>query len=101
MATNNLSNLKPTSAYWEIRALMYPGYGGYCYASGTATGTNFSQYMTGRNQFFGYDEYAYIVSGLNVPLNSPGVYWFTVVPQDPTNPTGRSSIPTLTTRLIP
>ena len=41
LATNNLSSLNPSSAYWEIRSLMYAGNGGVLIASGTGTGADF------------------------------------------------------------
>jgi hypothetical protein len=79
--TNNLSMLSPASGYWEIRRGVSEGHGGTLVASGTASGGNFSQTATGRSGF-GYTEYTDLASGLNINLAS-GIYWFTVVPQDP------------------
>jgi hypothetical protein len=82
--TNNLSQLNPRSAYWEIRSGMSEGNGGTLIASGTSAVT---QTATGRSGF-GFTEYQDLVSGLSVNLN-PGQYWFAVVPLDP-NSGGRS-----------
>ena len=81
--TNNLSQLNPTSAYWEIRSGVSEGNGGTLIASGTGSGDSFAQTPTGRSGF-GFTEYNDLVSGLNVSLGA-GTYWFAVVPQDPNN----------------
>jgi len=85
--TDNLSQLTPNGAYWEIRSGMSEGNGGTLIASGTASGSNFSHTATGRSGF-GYTEYTDAVSDLEVQLSS-GTYWFAVVPQAP-NQAGRS-----------
>ncbi len=81
--TNNLSQLNPTSAYWEVRTGVSEGNGGTLIASGTAKGSNFTQTATGRSGF-GFNEFTDLASGLNLCLAS-GTYWFAVVPQDPFN----------------
>jgi len=81
--TNNLSQLTPTSGYWELRSGISEGNGGILIASGTATGGNFSQTPTGRSGF-GYTEYTYLASGLDITLPY-GTYWLAVVPQDVSN----------------
>lgn len=78
--TNNLSQLAPTSAYWEIRANVSEGNGGTLLYSGTATGANFGQVATGRSDF-GYTEYQDAVLTGSIFL-APGTYWFAVVPND-------------------
>ena len=83
LATNNLSGLNPTAAYWEIRSGVSEGNGGILVASGTGSGANFSHTLTSRSDF-GYNEYTDFVGGLNIFL-SAGTYWFSVVPQDPAN----------------
>ncbi len=80
--TNNLSYLTPSSSYWEIRSGVSEGNGGILVASGTASGSNFSQTPTGRGGF-GYPEYTDLVSGLSVNLPA-GVYWLAAVPECPT-----------------
>ena len=80
--TNNFSDLNPTSAYWEIRTGVSQGNGGKLFASGTASGANFTHTATSRSDF-GYVEYKDWASGLNINL-TPGTYWFAVVPQDTT-----------------
>jgi len=82
--SNDLMNLNPANAYWEIRSGMSNGNGGALIASGTTQDTVTA---TGRSAF-GFNEFTNLVSGLNVNLN-PGQYWFTVVPLDP-NGGGRS-----------
>ncbi len=74
--TNNLSQLTPTSGYWEIRSGVSEGNGGTLVASGTGTVTNTP---TGRSDF-GYTEYHNEVDGLNVALNGGTQYWMAVVP---------------------
>jgi hypothetical protein len=81
LASNNLSGLNPTTAYWEIRSGVSEGNGGTLIASGTGATTN---QATGRSDF-GFIEYTNFVGGLNVNLSS-GQYWMAVVPQDPSNP---------------
>ncbi len=79
--TNNLSNLTPSSGYWEIRSGVSEGNGGTLIASGTGSGGNFSQTPTGRSGF-GYTEYTDLVTGLNINLPS-GMYWLAMVPTCP------------------
>jgi hypothetical protein len=74
--TNNLSQLTPTSGYWEIRSGITDGNGGTLVASGTGNVTNTP---TGRSDF-GYTEYRNEVDGLNVALNGGTQYWLAVVP---------------------
>jgi len=74
--TNNLSQLTPTSGYWEIRTGVSEGNGGTLVASGTGTVTNTP---TGRSDF-GYTEYRNEVDGLNVALTAGTQYWEAVVP---------------------
>ena len=95
--TNNLSQITPTSGYWEIRSGVSEGNGGMLIASGTGNVTNTP---TGRSGF-GYTEYHNEVDGLYVLL-SPGTYWFAVVPNCTTcagrswntNTTGLNSVGT-------
>ena len=79
LATNNLSGLNPTTAYWEIRSGVSEGNGGTLIASGTAATSN---QATGRSDF-GFNEYTNFVS-VNVSLGA-GQYWMAVVPNDPGN----------------
>lgn len=76
--TNNLSQLTPSSAYYEIRSGVSQGNGGTLLLSGTATGGSFSQTPTGRS-FGGYTEYTDHVTFTSFDLG-PGTYWFSVVP---------------------
>ena len=82
--TNNLSGLKPSTGYWEIRFGVSEGNGGTLIASGTAAMT---QTPTGRAGL-GYIEYQDQVGcewgdcSLDVTLPA-GTYWFAVVPNDP------------------
>jgi hypothetical protein len=85
--TNNLSQLSPSSAYWEIRSGVSEGNGGSLIASGTGSGSNFMQTPTGRHGF-GFTEYQDEVTNLSVDLPA-GTYWFAVVPQA-LNQAGRS-----------
>jgi len=85
--TNNLSDITPDSAYWQIRTAVSEGNGGSVFAYGTASGANFTWTPTNRNGF-GYNEYQAHVTGLNLFL-TPGTYWMSVVPQAPNDP-GRS-----------
>jgi hypothetical protein len=80
LASNNLSGLNPTTAYWEIRSGVSEGNGGTLIASGTGATTNQATGRTG----FGFIEYTNFVGGLGVNLGA-GTYWMTVVPQDPNN----------------
>lgn len=83
--TNNLSDLNPQSAYYEIRTGVSEGNGGTLIASGygsTGAGT-FTWTPTGRSS-----EFMAHVTGLNISLGS-GMYWESVVPQSP-NEDGRS-----------
>ena len=86
--TNNLSDLNPTSAYWEIRSGLSQGNGGTLLASGTGSsgGGSFLHTPTS-NSAFGYQEYTDAVRA-NVNLGA-GKYWFSVVPND-LNGGGRS-----------
>ncbi len=79
LATNNLSGLNPSTAYWEIRSGVSEGNGGTLVASGTGATSNVA---TGRSDF-GFNEYTNFVS-TNVSLGS-GQYWMSVVPNDPAN----------------
>jgi hypothetical protein len=74
--TNNLSQLTPTSGYWEIRSGMSEGNGGTLVASGTGSVTN---NPTGRSGF-GYTEYTNEVDGLSISLSGGTQYWEAVVP---------------------
>ena len=77
--TNNLSQLTPTSGYWEVRSGVSEGNGGQLIASGTESGANLLQTATGRSDF-GYTEYTDAVK-LSNPLSlANGTYWFAVVP---------------------
>jgi len=80
LATNNLSGLNPTTAYWEIRSGVSEGNGGTLIASGTGATSN---QATGRSEF-GFNEYTNFVGGLSVNLGA-GTYWMAVVPQDTGN----------------
>jgi hypothetical protein len=80
LATNNLSGLNPTTAYWEIRSGVSEGNGGTLVASGTGSTSN---QATGRSDF-GFIEYTNFVGGLSVNLGA-GQYWMSVVPQDVNN----------------
>jgi len=83
--TNNLSTMRPTAGYWEIRKGVSEGNGGSLIASGIATGAGFSHTPTGRSDF-GYTEYQDMVGcswgncelNVNIPA---GTYWFAVVPE--------------------
>jgi hypothetical protein len=75
--TNNLSQLSPETAYYEIRTGVSEGNGGTVVYSGTASVT---QTATGRSAF-GYAEYQDLVS-VDFAL-SDGTYWMSVVPNDP------------------
>jgi hypothetical protein len=79
LATNNLSGLNPTTAYWEIRSGVSEGNGGTLIASGTGATSN---QATGRSDF-GFNEFTNFVS-TNVSLGA-GQYWMAVVPNDPAN----------------
>jgi hypothetical protein len=87
--TNNLSDITPNSAYWELRIGMSQGNGGTLIAAGTGTTSSgtFTWTPTARSGF-GYDEYTAHVTGLDLTLSS-GQYWMSVVPQAP-NDYGRS-----------
>lgn len=85
--TNNLSDLNPNAAYWEIRTGVAQNNPGTLFASGLAFGTNFTHTANGRSDF-GYNEYKDWAAGLSVTL-TPGTYWFSVVPLD-TSTFGRS-----------
>ncbi len=87
--TNNLSDLHPASAYFEIRTGVSSANSGTLVASGYGSmgaGT-FTWTATGRS-FMNYDEFTAQVTGLNIALPS-GTYWESVVPQSP-NEQGRS-----------
>ncbi len=83
LATNNLSGLNPTTAYWEVRYGVHEGSGGMMLASGTGATTN---QATLRSDF-GFNEYTSFVGNLHVVLdpNIATQYWMSVVPQDPNN----------------
>ena len=85
--TNNLSDLTPTSGYWELRTGVSEGNGGTLLASGTGTGANFTWTPTCCNGL-NYDSYQAHVTGMSVNLG-PGMYWESVVPQAP-DQNGRS-----------
>jgi hypothetical protein len=78
--TNNLMNIAPQSAYWELRTGVSEGNGGSIIASGTAT-VGFTYTPTGRSGF-GYTEYTNHIDTVDyfIPLDA-GTYWYTVVPQ--------------------
>lgn len=78
LSTNNLSQLNPATAYWEIRSGVSEGNGGTLIASGTGATVN---QATGRSGF-GYTEYTNFVGNLAVALGA-GQYWLAVVPNDP------------------
>ncbi len=85
--SNDLSSIRASSAYWEIRSGVSAGNGGTLVASGTSSAT---QTLTGRSAF-GFSEYTIEVSGLNIPL-ATGTYWLTVAPID--SGLGRSFVST-------
>ena len=86
--TNNLSDLNPSSAYYEIRSNVSENHPGNLLLSGTASGTDFTWTATARNGF-GYNEYtAHVQFSPGITLGA-GTYWMSVVPQDP-NGAGRS-----------
>ena len=88
--TNNLSDLHPEGAYWELRSGLSEGNGGTLIASGYGNSGNgtFTWTPTSRNGF-GYDEYqAHVLLPQGVLLGS-GQYWESVVPQS-LNEAGRS-----------
>jgi PEP-CTERM motif len=87
--TNNLSDLTPNGAYWELRTGLSEGSGGTLIASGfgsTGAGT-FTWTPTCCNGL-NYDSYQAHVTGMSVDLG-PGMYWESVVPQAP-DQSGRS-----------
>jgi hypothetical protein len=88
--TNNLSDLHPDGAYWELRVGLSEGNGGTLIAAGygnTGAGT-FTWTPTTRSGF-GYNEYqAHVLLSPGILLG-PGQYWESVVPQSP-NEAGRS-----------
>jgi hypothetical protein len=77
--SNNLMDINPGTAYWEIRSGVSSGNGGTLLYSGTDSA---SVTPTGRSGL-GYTEYtvAVDVSGLNITLG-PGTYWLAVQPID-------------------
>jgi hypothetical protein len=77
--TNNLSELNPTSGYWEIRSGVSEGNGGQLIASGTESAANFKQTPTGRG-IFGIVEYTDAVKFSNPLTLANGTYWFAMVP---------------------
>ena len=81
--TNNLMDIAPEGAYWELRTGVSEGNGGTILASGTSTGSRFSYTPTGRS-FQGYTEYRNYadIGDYFIPLD-PGTYWYAVVPQAP------------------
>ncbi len=76
--SNNLSDLIPISAYWEIRSGVSEGNGGTLLYFGTDATPGY----TPAGRTFIYDEYRLEVDGLNISLG-PGAYWMTVTPQNP------------------
>jgi PEP-CTERM motif-containing protein len=76
--SNDLMNIAPGQAYWEIRTGVSEGNGGTLIASGTGTDIVTA---TGRSGF-GFTEFNNLVTGLNLHLG-PGMYWMTVVPLAP------------------
>jgi len=78
--SNDIMTVSPATAYWEIRSGLSEGNGGTLLDSGTG---NDSYHLKGE-----FEEYTNTVSGLNLTLG-PGMYWFTVVPQAPSQQ-GRS-----------
>ncbi len=78
--TNNLMNIVPQTAYWELRKGVSEGNGGTIIASGTSVD---QVTPTGRSGF-GYTEYQnYVdIGSYFIPLD-PGTYWYAVVPQAP------------------
>jgi hypothetical protein len=87
--TNNLMNVAPGGAYWELRMDVSEGNGGTIIASGTSTGDRFYYTPTGRSAFglLEYTNHADI-GDYFIPLD-PGTYWYAVVPQAP-GQSGRS-----------
>ena len=89
--SNNLSTMRPTSGYWEIRKGVSEGNGGTLIASGTAA---ISHTPTGRSGF-NYTEYQDQVGcdwgdcSLHITLPA-GTYWFAVVPSDDVPATARN-----------
>jgi len=81
--TNNLSELSPTSGYWEVRSGLSEGNGGSLIASGTESGANFLQTGTGRG-VFGIAEYTDAVKFSSPLTLANGTYWFAMVPVCPT-----------------
>jgi len=85
--TNNLSDLNPTSGYWQLREGVSEGNGGTLIASGTGAGSAFTWDPTNRSAF-GYNEYTAHIHDLSITLGS-GQYWMSVVPLA-TDQSGRS-----------
>jgi PEP-CTERM motif len=75
--SNNLSDLNPATAYYEIRTGVSEGNGGTLIGSGDVPVV---QTPTGRSGF-GFTEFMDQVA-VNFVLG-PGTYWMTVVPEDP------------------
>ena len=76
--SNDLMNINPGQAYWEIRTGVSNGNGGTLLFSGTGTDI---VTPTGRSGF-GFTEFQNLVTGLNINLGA-GTYWMTVVPLAP------------------
>jgi len=76
--SNDLMNINPGQAYWEIRTGVSEGNGGTLLFSGTGTDI---VTPTGRSGF-GFTEFQNLVTGLNINLGA-GMYWMTVVPLAP------------------
>ncbi len=84
--TNNLMDITPQTAYWELRMGVSEGNGGTIIASGTSPD---QVTPTGRSAF-GYSEYRNYadIGSFFIPLD-PGTYWYAVVPLAP-DQNGRS-----------
>lgn len=78
--TNNLMDITPQTAYWELRTGVSEGNGGTIIASGTSPD---QVTPTGRS-WNGYNEYRNYadIGSYFIPLD-PGTYWYAVVPQAP------------------
>lgn len=88
--TNDLMDISPTTAYWEIRSGVSEGNGGtlIAFGDGADTVTATGRSRGGRNE---YTNFVGSMTGMGLNINlAPGIYWFMVVPEDPNNPTGRS-----------
>ncbi len=78
--TNNLMDIVPQTAYWELRMGVSEGNGGTIIASGTS----YDQVTPTGRSAFGYTEYQnYVDIERQFIALDPGVYWYAVVPQAP------------------